>query len=60
MTFEQMKQEEARQRMADLKAAKKSKRAAERIQRRNALIKDASKWEITNWEQALKAMANRY
>jgi hypothetical protein len=42
--------------MADLRRARKSRRAALAIQRRASLTGDASKWRITNLASALKAM----
>ena len=46
-----------RQRMADLRTARKSRKAALAIQRRNALV-DGSKWKLTNLRQVLEAMAD--
>jgi hypothetical protein len=56
-SFAAFKRAEARERMADLRRARKSRRAALAIQRRASLTADASKWRIVNLASALKAMA---
>jgi hypothetical protein len=48
--------EKARQRMADLRAARKSRRAAIIINRRNGLV-DGSKGRIINLPEVFEAMA---
>jgi hypothetical protein len=55
-SFRQLKQEEGRQRMADLRRARKSRRAALLEQRRVSLVGDAGKWRITNLASVLRAM----
>jgi hypothetical protein len=47
MTFRQIKEHEANQRMLLIKEARKSKRAARAIQKRVSLI-GSGKWKITN------------
>ena len=51
-----MKREEARQRMADLRLARKSRRAALAFERKYGLL-DGSKGKITNLKQVMQAMA---
>jgi hypothetical protein len=52
-----LKREEARQRMADLRRARKSRRAALAIERRSAVFGDATKWRLTNLAEVLRAMS---
>jgi hypothetical protein len=52
-----LKRAEARQRMADLRRARRSRRAALAEQRRSSLFGDASKWRLTNLAQVLEAMS---
>jgi len=47
MTFAQIKEQEANQRMRLMRQARKSKRAARAIQKRDSLIGE-SEWRITN------------
>lgn len=51
-----LKREEARQRMAALARAGRSRRAALVEQRRASLVGDGANWRITNLAAALKAM----
>ena len=53
-----LKREEARQRMADVQRARKSRRAAIAFERRYALTYGA-KGRITNLRQMMQAMAQR-
>ncbi|MEW6306944.1 MAG: hypothetical protein AB1705_26060 [Verrucomicrobiota bacterium] len=55
-TVATLKRREARQRMAALRQARVSKRAATRLQRRASLVNGGSKWRITNLRQVLQAM----
>ena len=48
--------DKTRQRLADLRKARKSRKAALAIQRRNALV-DGSKGKIVNLREVLEAMA---
>ena len=52
-----LKRAEARQRMADLRRARKSRRAAIAEQRHSSLFGNAAEWRLTNLAQVLKAMA---
>jgi hypothetical protein len=52
VSFNAVKRQEARSRMADLRAARHSRKAAAAIQGRSSLFGDASKWRITNFKQA--------
>jgi hypothetical protein len=55
-SFRALKREEARQRMADVRRARKSRRAAIAFERRYALTYGA-KGRITNLRQMMEAMA---
>jgi hypothetical protein len=52
-----VKRAEARQRMADLRRARRSPRAALAVQRQSSLFGDAAKWRLTNLAQVLRAMS---
>ena len=52
-----LKREEARQRMADLRHARRNRRAALAVQRASSLFGDAAKWRLTNLAEVLKAMS---
>ena len=52
-----LKRAETRQRMADLRRARKSQRAAIAEQRHSSLFGNAAEWRLTNLAQVLKAMA---
>ena len=52
-----LKRAEARQRMADLRRARKSRRAAIAEQQHSSLFGNAAEWRLTNLAQVLKAMA---
>jgi len=56
-TFESLKRAEARARMASLRRARKSRRAALAEQRRTSLVGGGSKWRITNLASVLRAMS---
>lgn len=51
-----LKREEARQRMAALARASRSRRAALVEQRRASLVGNGSNWRVTNLAAVLKAM----
>jgi len=57
-SFEAIKREEARQRMAALRRARKSRAAAWKEQRAASLFGDASKRRITNLAEVLSSMAD--
>ena len=52
-----LKRIEARQRMADVRRAGKSRRAALAVERRSSVFGDAAKWRLTNLAEVLKAMS---
>lgn len=53
----ELKREEARQRMAALRRAGRSRRAALVEQRRASLVGDGGRWRMTNLTAVLKAMS---
>jgi hypothetical protein len=55
-SFEAVKRVEARERMAALRRAGKSRRAALKEQRAASMFGGADKWRITNLPQMLAAM----
>lgn len=55
--FNELKKQEARSRMADLRAARSNPRAAAKIQRRVSLVGGGAKWRITNLNQVAHAIA---
>ena len=57
VSFKALKEAEARKRMADLRAARRSPRAAAEIQRRVSLVGSGAKWHITNFREVARAMA---
>jgi hypothetical protein len=57
-SFEAVKRAEARERMASLRRARKSRRAAATEQRAASMFGDASKWRITNLAEVLSSMAD--
>ena len=57
MTFNQIKRQEAQSRMANLRKARRSPKAAAALQRRASLVGDGAKWRITNFKQVARAMA---
>jgi hypothetical protein len=56
-SFAEIKKQEAKSRMQDIREAKKSRRAALKIQQRNSLVCDWSKCRITNLREVGNAMA---
>lgn len=52
-----VKQQEARQRVAAIKQARTSSRAAGKVQLRVSLVRVGAKWRITNLRQVARAMA---
>jgi hypothetical protein len=57
-SFAALKRAEARERMAALRRARKSRAAAWKEQRAASLFGDASKWRITNLREVMTAMAD--
>jgi hypothetical protein len=60
MTFRQMKKQEAENRMAAIRRARRSPAAAAAEQRRASLGGDGAKWRITNFKQVARAMAKHW
>jgi hypothetical protein len=57
MTFNQMKRQEAQSRMAAVRKARRSPKAAAALQHRASLVGDGAKWRITNFKQVARAMS---
>ena len=55
--YQTFKRAEGRQRMADLRRARKSRRVAMAVQRRSSLFRNAAEWRLTNLAQFLNAMS---
>jgi len=58
VSFEAIKQQEAKSRLAALKRSQRSRIVASVEQERASLVGDASKWRITNLKNAVRAMAS--
>ena len=52
-----LKRAEARQRMADSRRARRSRRAALAVQRRSSVFGNAAEWRLTNLAEVLRAMS---
>lgn len=57
ISFREMKKQEAKNRMAALRRARRSPQAAAAEQRRASLVGDGAKWRITNWKEVIQAMS---
>jgi hypothetical protein len=57
LDFYEIKRREARSRMAAIRKARRSPKAAAAQQKRASLVGDGAKWRITNWKQVARAMA---
>lgn len=57
MSFNQMKRQEAQSRMANLRKARRSPKAAAALQKRASLVGNGAKWRITNLNQVARAIA---
>jgi hypothetical protein len=57
MSFNQMKRQEAQNRMANLRKARRSPKAAAALQKRASLVGNGAKWRITNLNQVARAIA---
>jgi hypothetical protein len=57
MTFRQMKKQEAENRMAAIRRARRNPAAAAAEQRRASLVGNGAKWRITNLNQIARAIA---
>jgi len=60
MTFRQMKKQEAENRMAAIRRARRSPAAAAAEQRRASLVGNGVKWRITNLNEVARAMAKHW
>ena len=57
ISFNEVKKQEARSRMAAIRKARRSPQAAAKQQRRASLVGDGAKWRITNFKQVARAIA---
>ena len=57
MTFRQMKKQEAENRMAAIRRARRSPAAAAAEQKRASLVGNGAKWRITNLNEVARAIA---
>jgi len=55
--FNTLKDQKARARMAALRRARRSPKAAAKIQRHVSFVGDGAKWRITNLNQVARAIA---
>ena len=60
MTFKQMKKQEAENRMAAIRRARRSPAAAAAEQRRASLVGNGANWRITNLNVVARAMAKHW
>jgi hypothetical protein len=60
MTFREMKRQEAENRMAAIRRARRSPAAAAAEQRRASLVGNGAKWRITNLNEVARAMAKAW
>jgi hypothetical protein len=60
MTFRQMKKQEAENRMAAIRRARRSPAAAAAQQKRASLVGNGAKWRITNFKQVARAMSKQW
>ena len=57
ISFNEVKKQEARSRMAAIRKARRSPQAAAEQQRRASLVDNGAKWRITNFKQVAQAIA---
>ena len=57
ISFNEVKKQEARSRMAAIRRARRSPQAAAEQQRRASLVGNGAKWRITNFKQVARAMS---
>jgi hypothetical protein len=57
VSFHQMKRQEAQSRMANLRQARRSPKAAAALHRRVSLVGNGAKWRITNLNEVARAIA---
>ena len=60
VNFNEVKLQEARSRMAALRKARRSPRAAAALQKRVSLVGNGRKWRITNFKQVARAMSRQW
>ena len=60
VSFYELKRREAQSRMAALRKARRSPKAAAALQRRASLVGDGAKWRITNFLEVARAMAKQW
>ena len=57
LDFDKVKRQEAQSRMAAARKARRSPRAAAKLQKRASLVGNGAKWRITNFKQIARAMS---
>jgi len=57
VNYNAAKREEAHNRMAAVRQARRSSRTAAALQQRASLVGDGAKWRITNFKQVARAMS---
>ena len=57
LSFSEMKQQKAERRMALVRQARRSRRAAAATQKRVSLVGSGDKWRITNLNEVARAIA---
>jgi hypothetical protein len=57
ISFNEVKKQEARSRMAAIRKSRRSPQAAAEQQRRASLVGDGAKWRITNFKLVTQAIA---
>jgi len=60
ISVSQMKKQEAKNRMAAIRRARRSPAAAAAEQRRASLVGNGAKWRITNLNEVARAMAKKW
>ena len=56
-SYRTLKRQEASRRMASVRQARRSPRAARLVQRRSSLVGSGTRWKIVNLRQVAQAMA---
>ena len=60
MSFSQMKKQEAQNRMAAMRRARRSPAAAAAEQKRASLVGNVAKWRIANLNEVARALAKQW
>jgi len=60
VSFKHIKRQEAENRMAAIRRARRSPRAAEEEQKRASLVGNGAKWRITNFKKVARAMGKKW